>query len=328
MIEYKKVFIGAFLLLLLAGNVFASNNSVLIAVNNVNSQLAQDYIDILDELGVNSTTTSDLYSLRDDLDAYDALFLLDYRIHGLEGLNNVINYFDTGGSIFFYGFDIENYTGDSLYLFFESYLGIGWTTCEVWPFISFSGASGTVMEGYQFGFPQETGWSTLSPLGEIAEVLLMGDGENCGCVAVSSTTPEYKHIYTDYDLEHTVIEGYPNTRIELFYKIAEFFGIEVTGVDDDPEVDLPVEISVMSNYPNPFNSNTTIKFSGSGIVRNSVINIYSINGSKVRELALSKSGDAAWDGCDENGNTVPSGIYFARYSGDDSMLPLKLTLIK
>ena len=92
----------------------------------------------------------------------------------------------------------------------------------------------------------------------------------------------------------------------------------------------------LSNYPNPFNpdrmSITTISFSATDLHPSSAvpiksgrrvdglarINIYNIKGQLVKELVPDLIGDrseglgvaeAEWDGNDENGKPVPSGIY-------------------
>ncbi len=69
----------------------------------------------------------------------------------------------------------------------------------------------------------------------------------------------------------------------------------------------------MSNYPNPFNPSTTISFS---IQNNSKIelSIFNIKGQRIKTLTqnvLTKgSHSLIWDGDDESGKSVSSGIYF------------------
>jgi hypothetical protein len=72
-------------------------------------------------------------------------------------------------------------------------------------------------------------------------------------------------------------------------------------------------ITTLSNYPNPFNPSTTIEFS---IQNNSPIDIsiYNIKGQKINTLTRNEfvKGDHSiiWNGDDEYGNPVSSGIYY------------------
>ncbi len=74
----------------------------------------------------------------------------------------------------------------------------------------------------------------------------------------------------------------------------------------------PVIIDI-SSYPNPFNPTTTISFS---ILKDSNIelSIYNLKGQKVRQLVGNQltSGEHSiiWNGKDDNGKSVSSGIYF------------------
>jgi hypothetical protein len=81
------------------------------------------------------------------------------------------------------------------------------------------------------------------------------------------------------------------------------------------EVELPNQFLLYYNYPNPFNSGTTIKFDlpESGLV---VISIYDISGKLVKVLVnesrTAGSHSVKWDGRDSAGNAMPSGIYLCR----------------
>ncbi|MCK4662365.1 MAG: SUMF1/EgtB/PvdO family nonheme iron enzyme [Bacteroidales bacterium] len=71
----------------------------------------------------------------------------------------------------------------------------------------------------------------------------------------------------------------------------------------------------LKNYPNPFNSTTTISFNIScKNIKNAKIEIYNIKGQKVRSLINQniKSGQNSmvWDGTTDTNEPVDSGIYF------------------
>ena len=75
----------------------------------------------------------------------------------------------------------------------------------------------------------------------------------------------------------------------------------------------PTQISFLQNYPNPFNQTTRIPFS---IPRESNIelNIFNIKGQRIKQLVseqLSEGNHSViWNGDDELGKTVSSGIYY------------------
>jgi hypothetical protein len=95
-----------------------------------------------------------------------------------------------------------------------------------------------------------------------------------------------------------------------------------TDVDDEPIALKPADFRLLDNYPNPFNGETLIRFSGSPEKRSEArVVVYNVLGRKVRELPFEDGvgGVVRWDGRDESGSGVASGMYFARLvSGDSS----------
>lgn len=90
-------------------------------------------------------------------------------------------------------------------------------------------------------------------------------------------------------------------------------------------------ITLEQNYPNPFNSSTTIPFTLKRPIY-ATLAVYNILGQKVRTLLDQEkvSGDyqVIWDGENDEGKTVPSGIYFyklasGKYSESKKILFLK-----
>jgi hypothetical protein len=87
----------------------------------------------------------------------------------------------------------------------------------------------------------------------------------------------------------------------------------------------------MSNYPNPFNPATTIRYEVSS-AQNVALAIFDVNGRLVRALdAGMKSAGAhekRWDGRDNQGRPVASGVYYARLTGQQQTLTRKIVLLK
>jgi hypothetical protein len=103
-----------------------------------------------------------------------------------------------------------------------------------------------------------------------------------------------------------------------------------TGIEEDNNL-IVNTFSLDQNYPNPFNPTTKILYK---IEQNGIYNltIYNILGQKIKVLVndLHHNGtyNIQWDGCDQTGNRVGSGIYFYSLSGNNVKLTKKMVLIK
>ena len=93
-------------------------------------------------------------------------------------------------------------------------------------------------------------------------------------------------------------------------------------------------ISILNNFPNPFSTSTIIKFSNTTeITEDTEITIYNIKGQLVRELPIFASSlyrfvEVVWDGKDEIGNKVKSGVYFYKLDTKNETFINKLLLLK
>ena len=99
---------------------------------------------------------------------------------------------------------------------------------------------------------------------------------------------------------------------------------------------IPDETLLHPNYPNPFNPETWIPYhlANDSDVQ---ISIYDINGALVRQLDLghqgagyyaSRSRAAYWDGRNEFGERVATGIYFYQLKADNMSLIRKMVILK
>ena len=102
-------------------------------------------------------------------------------------------------------------------------------------------------------------------------------------------------------------------------------------VSEDDNTILPVVNELLGNYPNPFNPETTIRFNVSepGSI---LIEIYNVRGQRIRTL-LNKHIDAGehsiiWNGQDENGREVGSGIYLYIMRMEDFSQTQRMILMK
>ncbi|MBN2091326.1 alpha-glucosidase C-terminal domain-containing protein [candidate division KSB1 bacterium] len=95
----------------------------------------------------------------------------------------------------------------------------------------------------------------------------------------------------------------------------------------------PYHFGLQVNYPNPFNSETTIKFSVGGATSvDTKIEIYNSLGQKVRTLLNEslKPGNyqTAWKGVDEMNLPISTGIYYCRFQSGNFVKTIKMLHLK
>ena len=98
----------------------------------------------------------------------------------------------------------------------------------------------------------------------------------------------------------------------------------------------PKETTLLPNYPNPFNPETWIPYRLAQEAE-VAITIYDTKGALVRQLALgnqsagyyAERGKAAyWDGLNEDGETVASGIYIYQFRAEDYAASRRMVIVK
>ncbi len=95
--------------------------------------------------------------------------------------------------------------------------------------------------------------------------------------------------------------------------------------------EIPKKINSINNYPNPFNPSTIISFFSNQEQRIDV-SIFNIKGQKIKTLLhdVCSSGENSiqWEGFDNNGKKVSSGIYFYKVESDNQKIMKKMILLK
>jgi hypothetical protein len=95
---------------------------------------------------------------------------------------------------------------------------------------------------------------------------------------------------------------------------------------------VPLVTKLNNNYPNPFNPETLISFSTTEAVENTVIIIYNLKGQKIKTLLneILPAGDHTvnWNGTDDNGKNVSSGVYLYKMQAGNYIETKKMILIK
>ncbi|MFQ6103253.1 MAG: T9SS type A sorting domain-containing protein [Candidatus Glassbacteria bacterium] len=111
--------------------------------------------------------------------------------------------------------------------------------------------------------------------------------------------------------------------------------VGIEGESEEPEFSLPMAFSLNQNYPNPFNPQTSISYSvpgSDGDLVDVTLKVYSIRGRLVKKLVDEKKESGGytvvWDGRDETGREVSSGIYFYRLEAGDRIAVRKMVILK
>ncbi len=104
-----------------------------------------------------------------------------------------------------------------------------------------------------------------------------------------------------------------------------------TAITNNPELTIPDKFNLLQNYPNPFNPETRITYSlpeQSGVT----LIVFDVNGNEIRTLFEGNQAPGnytfVWDAKDENGFTLPSGIYFYQLKLDKRIETKKMLLLK
>jgi hypothetical protein len=92
---------------------------------------------------------------------------------------------------------------------------------------------------------------------------------------------------------------------------------------------VPSQYSLLQNYPNPFNAGTVIQFR----LKDQAdwkLSVYNITGQTVRSFSSNGAGQiqVAWDGNDNAGRSLASGVYFYRLETRSFTATKKMTLMK
>ncbi|MBK8167717.1 MAG: T9SS type A sorting domain-containing protein [bacterium] len=96
---------------------------------------------------------------------------------------------------------------------------------------------------------------------------------------------------------------------------------------------VPAQLALLGNAPNPFNPTTTIAFTiPAGATGEHQLNVYDPRGRLVRQLGRGPLAagrhEATWDGRDDAGAPVGAGVYLYRLEHGDRRLTGKMVLVK
>ncbi|MBD3342365.1 MAG: T9SS type A sorting domain-containing protein [Candidatus Lokiarchaeota archaeon] len=116
-----------------------------------------------------------------------------------------------------------------------------------------------------------------------------------------------------------------------FADIGAFYFDQTTDIEISNILEFPVEYALEQNYPNPFNPTTTIRFQlpAACKVKLTIFNsLGQIVRTLIHEYKGSGSHESYWDGTDDVGNSVSSGIYLYRLEAGKYVKSNKMVMVR
>ena len=163
-------------------------------------------------------------------------------------------------------------------------------------------------------------WLTVDPIG--------------GAVAPNNST----QVNINFDATELGIGTYTgNVMVYMNDPNLTYFNVPCTldivqvGIGDEADAAIPSAISLNQNYPNPFNPQTEIAF---GLPNSDFVNleVYDVMGRKVTTLVNEEMAAGVhrviWNGTNDNGNNVSSGVYFYRLTQSGNTITKKMIMLK
>jgi hypothetical protein len=157
-------------------------------------------------------------------------------------------------------------------------------------------------------------------------------------ITVTLSGSSQTELVLDFTTSNLPAQGQITVRIEDVSNTSDyrenFFSVSTAATAlINPEIRTRANFRLYRNYPNPFNPSTTIPFEIGGSVRQrTVITVYSILGQIIRILMNDKLSpgyhQVIWDGRDNQGNLVSSGIYFVELRTENHIYMNKIFLLK
>ncbi len=118
-------------------------------------------------------------------------------------------------------------------------------------------------------------------------------------------------------------------RVVLLSRVLDYFGVS-NDLGNTSGTDLPVAKFGVESYPNPFNPQLTVKYTLKN-PGNVVMKVYNVRGELVKTLLngyVETPAPIVWDGTNEQGGSVSSGVYFVETRAGGEVNVQKATMVK
>lgn len=133
-----------------------------------------------------------------------------------------------------------------------------------------------------------------------------------------------------WDAGFGVPAGYDYARRMVGDVLSQLCGFDPNGTPDGVDT-VPASFALKGNFPNPFNPKTTIRFA---LAANEHVHlsVYDLGGRLVKTLVdepmVAANHEVVWDGKDNSGARVASGVYFYKLVAGDFNATEKMVMLK
>jgi len=211
--------------------------------------------------------------------------------------------------------------------------GTGWSDSH--GLASFDGTTWTVYDTSNSDLPSnhvvsiaidDNGVKWIGAEGWSGGGLASFDGSNWTVYDTSNSDIPVNYVST------IAIDDYGNKWIGTSNGLAVFNEGGVVGIDDKQRHSShPIDFILNQNYPNPFNPSTTIQYSlpEAGSIKLTIFDILGQEVTTLRDGSQSRGNcKVQWNGMDQSGNPVSTGVYFARLEAGEYSHTIKMLYLK
>ena len=289
-------------------------------------------------LGINGINYTTVTSLPEEIYTYDIVFVdlglwclsCSATPPGTVSFNDqqiLINYLDNGGSVYIEGADVAfNHHNEPFFAYFGTDIIDTGNTDEI---NVLTGADGTFAEDITcniFG-GSDAHYKIDNLFPTTGTAFFTSDDQKIR--AISNETAIYRTICSSVILGSFADGDGLNTKAFIMGQYINYLTRQATSVNENSIT--PNTIVLGKNYPNPFNPTTTINYNISKQA-NVKLSIYNLKGEKVRVLVnkILNAGSykAVWNGKNNAGKIVASGVYLYKLSSENSTQLKRMILMK
>ena len=241
-------------------------------------------------------------------------------------------YLDGGGSLFLTGQDIGwemNDIGGDAIAWYHNYLHANYINDDTNDLTLYGEPGDPIGDGLSInigggdGANNETYPSDIDPRDAAASIVLRYDASRNG--GIKADTGVYRVVYFAFGFEAINNAAH---RALVMQRVIDWLAPQSTAV---PSGDTPSAVTLVGNWPNPFNPSTEIVYRLAAETRVD-LGVYDLQGRHVRTLEadLRPAGEhrVTWDGRDDAGRAVATGGYIYRISGGGAEQMGRMLLVK
>lgn len=240
-------------------------------------------------------------------------------------------YLDAGGALFISGQDVgwdHNDQGGAAILWYRNYLNANYIADDTNDYTLYGVPGDAISDGMSITISGGDGANNqeypddIDPYDADAHVILSYNASQNGAIAADTGT--YRVVYLAFGFEAI---NNATDRAQVMQRSMDWLLPDLTAVPGAT----PMALRLDQNLPNPFNPKTDIRFAlpAAGAVS---LRVFDVEGRQVRVLAegpyATGEHTVTWDGKNDAGQTVPSGVYFYRLAGDTESRTRKMLMMK